>query len=741
MGSSEEAQYLGMNQEYIAAEMLRRVEEAFPSMTEAALDYAMRIISATLQGHSLDGLREEAESEDEGVALYNAGSNLLECFEQYGGLDTLQEAADTLRGALALFPQGHRHHVAALSNLAIALMRQYDHDGDASKLAEAVNRHREVLSLRPQGHPKRFESFNNLATALKTQYEQDGDMSKLAETVNRHREALSLCPEGHPSRVSSLNNLASGLGMQYEQDGDVSKLAETVDRLRDALSLCPEGHPGRAGSLNNLAHALMRHYKQDGNTSKLAETVDLHRQALSLRPEGHPHRANSLNNLASALKTQYEQDGDMSKLAETVDRHREALSLRPEGHPRRAMSLNNLANALITQYEQDGDISKITEMVDRYREALSLRPPGHPDRAGSLNNLSNSYHAQYKRDGSESALINTLKLRRESLDSWIPGHPDRYKAHHSIARLQLMDYPLFNWAEALDHLMQAMKDDSASARLRLVSSIPSLRQVERASLRDIKQYFYSQQALDVYVKAVQLLPRAAHAGLDVSARLRALSGSEQLCRAASMRAMMLNQLPTAVEVFEEGKAVFWSQALQLRSTALDELPTADGERLRQLFRKLDTEHADRSAEGLEKVDLERHIEHRRQLNDQADRLIEDIRRRPGFERFLRIPQYERLAQAASNGYVVALVANEPNYFAIVIQAGRAPQPILLPSVDGEKLRRLIELTSGSGMRDAVDRGIVKERVPPRVPLEQMWRTIVEPVLVHLGLQVRHDRLI
>jgi hypothetical protein len=132
-------------------------------------------------------------------------------------------------------------------------------------------------------------------------------------------------------------------------------------------------------------------------------------------------------------------------------------------------------------------------------------------------------------------------------------------------------------------------------------------------------------------------------------------------------------------------------------------------------------------EGSEKVEQERHIEHRRQLNSQADRLIEEILRRPGFERFLRILQCAELAHAASNSFVIVLVANEPNYFAIIIQAGKGPQHILLQSTNGKTLRRLIELTSGSGMRGAVDRGLAKERVPPHIPLEQLWFTIVEPV--------------
>jgi tetratricopeptide (TPR) repeat protein len=738
---SEEAHHVGVNLEYIAAEIFRHVEEAFPSMTEEAMDYVMRIISAKLQDHYLNELREEGESGDEGKTLFDTGTQFLESFERSGGLDTLQEAVNTLHRAVAQCPQGHRYRGPALNNLANALSKQYEQNGDTSILEDTVDVHRKALLLRPQGHPHRAHTLNYLAVALMMQYKQDGDMAKLAEIVDRHSEALLLRPQGHPDRAISLNNLANSLMRQYKRDGDMAKLAEIVNRHREALSLRPQGHPDRATSLNNLACSLMTQYKADSDMSKLAEMVNLHREAVSLHLQGHPDRGGSLSNLANALMTQYEHDGNMSKLAETVDQLREALFLHPQGHPDRATSLNSLANALRMQYEQDGDMSKFVEAIDCHREALSLRPQGHPSRGDSLNNLSNSYLTLYKHDSRESTLINSLRLRRECLDSWTSGHPNRYKALHHIARVQLRDSSLFNWQEALDHLMQAMLDNNIPPRLRLIEGIQSMQLVEQTSFRDTKQFFCSQQALDVYVETIQLLPRAAHVGLDISARLRELSGSEQLCRAAAMRAMLLDQLPTAVEVFEEGKAVFWSQALRLRSTALDELPTAERERLRNLFRELDAERADRSTEGLEKVDLERHIEHRRQLNEQADHLIDKIRGRSGFERFLRIPQYEQLAQAASNGIVVALIANEPNYFAIIVRAGEGPQSVSLPSVDREKLRRLIELTSGSGMRNMADRGLAKERVPPRVPLERMWRTIVQPVLLHLGLQVRRDCLI
>jgi tetratricopeptide (TPR) repeat protein len=572
-------------------------------------------------------------------------------------------------------------------------------------------------------------------------YEQDGDMSKLAEVVNRYREALSLHPQGHHYHAISLSNLANALLLQHRRNGDITKLAEMVDLQRKALSLRPQGHPDRATSLNNLALALLAQFKQDHNTEKLAEMVDMNREALSLRPQHHPDRDMSLNNLACALRISNVTDRDTSKLAETVDLVHEALSLHPKGHPSRAISLNNLGCALRMQYQYDGDPGKLAKTVDLHREALSLRPQGHPYHGDSLDVLSGDYYAQFDRNSDESALVNALKLQRECLNSWLPGHPTRYGVHYSIAYIQLLDTSLFDWAEALNHLIQAITDNSASSRQRLIVGIASLRFVEQASFRDVKQYFQSQQVLDLYIQAIQLLPRVAHTGLNTSARLRELSGSEQLCRAAAMRATLLDQLPIAVEVFEEGKAVFWSQALRLRSTALDTLPTVDNERLRHLFQSLDVDHSGSSTQGLEKEDLERHIEYRRKLNDEVERLIEDIRRRPGFERFLRIPKYTKLAEAASRGFVVALVANEPFIFAIIIQAGEGLQHVPLPSVDRNKLRRLIELTSGPGMRDLSDERATRQRLHPRLPLEQIWLTIVKPVLLHLGLQVRHNRLI
>jgi tetratricopeptide (TPR) repeat protein len=682
-------------------------------------------------------------SSDRAIQLNSFANALQKEYEQAGDTKKLADAIDLHREALSLRPAGHPSRPNSLGNLANAFLTQYVHTGDVKKLEEAIDLHREALTLRPRGHPDRASSLCDLAEALRMRYEQTGDAEELSATTDLHQEALSLRPEGHPKRASSFCNFANALVVQYRQAGDVEKLTKATSLLREAVLLCPPGHPDRSLLVNNLASVLMVHYEQSGNTEDLTEVISLSRETLAMYSEGHPERGDSLEMLANALFRHYERTGDIGKLTEAVDLYRKALALQPEGHPERRRSLSHLAAVLHIQYEKTRDTDSLMESTEMHLEVLALRPPGHPDRGSSLNSLIVNYGEQFLRNGDESALVSALKLQDELLEAWHWGHPDRFRAHYSIARLQLLDSSLFDWEKALGNLKQAMMDKHANPRLRLSHGVQSLQEVERASARDIKRCFLSQVALDVYVEAIQLLRRTAHVGVHLSTHVRELSGSEQLYCAAAVRAALLEQLPTAIELLEEGKAVFWSQALCLQAlrlypTAFDDLPVADGERLRHLFELIDQESDGASADGVDKVILERHMEHQRQLADQAARLVEEIRARPGFGRFLRIPQYEKLSQAAMGNFVVALVASHPRYFAIVVQAEKAPQLVHLDSIDAVTLRRLIDQTSSSGMRDCSDKGVIQERVQPRVSLEQMWRLIVEPVVRRLGLSVCSD---
>jgi tetratricopeptide (TPR) repeat protein len=732
-----QAYVFDLDREQLAAEMLAEVEKTLPLNSATRLDFAMQLVSAEVQGLPMNNMYQELKDCHEGLTLTRTAVNLVGRFEQYGGVDNIKEAIRMLRRALELVPQIHSYRPSILGCLPNVLLTFYEEVGEPEVLAEAIRIGRQVLMLTPQGHADRGSSLCNLDNALLRHYEQTGDTTTLAETISLHQEALILHPQDHPNRGRSLYNLALALLRQCERTKDKDALAEVISLLRQALALHPKGHPYRDEALNNLAGALHFYYEQTGDTVALAELIGLYREALILHPKGHSTYAKSVINLATALLSLYEKAKDTDVLAEAIDLYREALEMHPQGHPNRNDLLNNYATALLSHYEQTGDVVSLLETTSLHHEALALQPQGHYNRGMHLINFFNAQLRQFQLSGNEDALASALEFREQMLNALSHGHLQRYYAHHSIARVLLSGSLVFSWTGALEHLMHAVKDNNASPRKSLRAAIQSLILMEHTSARDM-QFYFSQPALHVYVETIQLLPRAAHAGLDLSDRLHQLSGSEKLCRTAAMRAILLQQTSTAVEIFEEGKAVFWSQALRLRSTALDSLPAADRDRLSELFQSLEKESSGTSAGVQDRADMERLIEHRRQLNDQADRLVEEIRARPGFDRFLKIPQFEKLAQAAAGGFVVALVASEPVCFAIVIRAEVAPQAVNLSSVNVEGLRKLCAQISGSGMRDGPDRGITKERIRARVPLEQMWRAIVEPVVLHLRLQVRHQ---
>jgi tetratricopeptide (TPR) repeat protein len=712
---------------------------------------------------------------DRSHSLNNLAIALQSRFAQLGNLDALAEVVELRRQALALRPPGHPFHPASLNNLANALQTRFKQLGDLDSLEEAVELHRQALYLRPQGHPNRPSSLNNLANALWTRFEQLGDLDSLEEAVELHRQALDLRPQGHPNRSSSLNNLASALATRFEQLGDLDSLAEAVELHRQALVLRPQGNPDRSSSLSNLANALQTRCEQLGDLDSLAEAVELHRQALVLRPQGNPDRSSFLSNLANALQTRFEQLGDLDSLAEAVELHRQALALRPQGHPDRSDSLNNLANALKIRFEQLVDLESLAEAVDLYRQALVLRLRGHPLRIPSLRSLASALSLQSRApshvsDGPEVTfptqrslsdldealrLDEALSLYTEGLRSCTGGHPERIQFLFDIGSCKLRPGThVYNFEDGIHYILEALGDPASSARQTLGRARGALRMMEAAyrfstekiAPVELSQHHHSGLVLETYTLVIRLLPRAASFGLDHAGRLRELSGAEMISRNAATLAIAAGHDTEAVEMLEEGRGVFWSQALRLRATELDCLPTQNAQELRRLLQMLESGGV--RDESIGTVQRERLVERRRRLSNAAESLIANIRSRPGMSRFLLPPAFFSLVQSLpESGFVVVLVTSDLGHRTLVLNRAQGVVASLgiAPPEGGffsEAVRVSLPRDGGAHTEDKnISRSIGvsgKAKQVPKEPLDQtlahLWTLIVKPVIDKLNLQ-------
>ncbi|KAG1847450.1 CHAT domain-containing protein [Suillus tomentosus] len=579
-------------------------------------------------------------------------------------MSDLDEAIEVDRAALLHRPPGHPDRSLSLRNLADSLHDRFLQRGIMSDLDESIELHRDALLLYLPGHSDRSWSLNNLAASLADRFLQRGIMSDLDESIELHQEALLLHPPGHPDRSSSLNNLAASLADRFQQRGIMSDLDEAIELYRDALLLLPPGHSDRSMSLNNLAISLRDRFLQHGVMSDLDEAIELDRDALSRCPPSHSDRSASLNNLAISLRDRFAQRGIMSDLDESIELLRDALLLRPPGHSDRSKSLNNLAVSLRDRFLQRGMMSDLDESIELLRDALLLRPPGHSDRSSSLNNLAVSLRDRFLQRGIMSDLDESIELHRDALLLYPPRHSDRSSSLNNLA-VSLRDR--FHQRGVQSDLHEAFSLYSQLSHLSHAASRPYLRAAKSwAAFADTLNHASAllayQTALKFLDQQVALLSSSSH-HFDVIKE--AVSSLATVAFSCSVRH---GALTTAVELVEQGRAVFWTQLARF-STPLDELSvsgdaaTALAEEFRRLSFRL-RNLFDQSTE-----DQSPQI---RQLTMQWNDVISRIRMLPDFSRFLLPPLFSDLQKAAEDGPVVIVNASQYRCDALIVLSDQDP---------------------------------------------------------------------
>ena len=500
----------------------------------------------------------------------------------------------------------------------------------------------------------------------------------------------------------------------------------------------------------------------------LEEAISLHREALALRPVPHPHRSTSLNNLANVLWIRFERKGPMDDLEQAILLLREALTLCPAPHPDRFLSLDGLARALSTRFMQKGHAGDLEEAILLHREALILCPTSHPRRSAPLSHLANALSTQFKQNGQVDDIEEAISLRRDLLMHLPSSHPRRWLGLSGLAS-SLCEKVGFS-DTSMDMFRAAVGHETGSVRDRLKAAQLWAMYADDAN---------HPSALEAYQDAIQLLPQVAMLASDANSRHQLLAdrhlGSRLLSTNAAACAIRLNELDLAVEMLEEGRSIFWSQALQLR-TPLDDLRHAYPElaqKLREIFTTLERssfrEGSDVIRTDVEAVTtMEAEAARFRQLNEARLAILEEVRALKGFTDFLRPKKLNTLKKAAVHGPVVLLNASKSSCDALIVTLAGVEHVPLSPQLTGQQVSLLASsvlssvsnftsftnsyktsfeslLESTQAIRDAPqDRHLGRRQKVPlqtvndvlRGVLAVLWKLVVHPVIRHLKLEVR-----
>ncbi|KAG2755076.1 hypothetical protein P692DRAFT_20869697, partial [Suillus brevipes Sb2] len=283
------------------------------------------------------------------------------------------------------------------------------------------------------------------------------------------------------------------------------------------------------------------------------------------------------------------------------------------------MSLNNLAISLRDRFTQQGVPSDLDESIEHHRAALLLRPPGHFERSMSLNGLALSLRDRFTQRGVSSDLDETFSLFLQL--SHIP---------YAVSRMDLTAAK--SWATS------AEKINHGSA---------------------LNAY---QTALKFLDQHITLLSSSSRHFDVVSMATSSLAVDAFSC------GIRHGALTTAVELVEQGRAVFWTHLARFRTT-LDELSMAHhtGAALAEEFKHLSFRL--RNAFDQSTEDQSPQI---RQLSMQWDDVVSRIRMLPEYSRFLQPPLFSDLQKAAEEGPVIIVNASQYSCDALIVLSDQGP---------------------------------------------------------------------
>jgi hypothetical protein len=406
-----------------------------------------------------------------------------------------------------------------------------------------------------------------------------------------------------------------------------------------------------------------------------------------------------------------------------------------------------LAGALLASSEQSGDMSLLSEAATLHEEALKLRPPGHPRRIDCLDGLANLC-CRIEPVSWQKA----HSLYCEALSICPQGYPVRAQLLSGMARCFLdAGSPFFDPVQGISHLSEAYADNLTHITRRLRTASTDMRNVEATyasvtrHMEEAARSRYNTMVLELYSQIIGILPLAANFGIDHKARLRAIVGTDRIARNAASRAVLVDRVSMAIETLEEGRGVFWTQTLHLRTTAFEGVPVNDREELQHLLLLLDGATHGTETSELSAAQRERELGRRRHLNEQAQSLIAKIRDYPGLNRFLLPSAFDAVFASLPDGFLVIVNISDVAHHALLLHQSTG----LATSLDLDLPRARFEFAV---LREKLPRDAIALHEPDQEDSRTMridkgegdsfdnvlgllWTFIVRPIINRLRLEV------
>ncbi|KAG9083206.1 hypothetical protein FRC06_004655, partial [Ceratobasidium sp. 370] len=767
-------------------------------------------IEKSIQYHEQAVLLAPDGSTHKPACLNNLGLSLVCRFSRYGNIDDLQRSVGYLEQAAKLSTENDPLTPTLFRNLGNFYGLLFTRLGNPSDLEKAISYEETAMLKTPDNHPRIPELLNNLggwfgrlfelrgsleALEKSRSYQEQGaalrlgNLEDLERSINHHKRAVQLAADDSPSKAGLLSNLSASYQRMSRRLGRPEDIKASATCAEQAVHLAPSDHEDRPGYLSNLGNSYFRLFESSGKLGDLENGISCMEQAVFLTPEGHPSKPARLNNLGLSHQELFERFGMLENLDKAVSYLSQAVSLTPDNHPDKPVWLTNLGISQDWSFRRLGRLEDIEDAIRSHQGANLLTPDDHPYKAMCLHNLGNSYLSLYEQFGKpediekainyfQQALLLTPKEhfgQSERLSDLGSAYKYRFECLHALEDIQsaihcqkqavmltpdgylhksgLLKNLALSYVDLFERLGQHSDRDNAIDCFRQATLMPCGHPVTKLVISRawaLSCTSLSASPLEAHKHSMTFLPQVVWLGISTNRRYEYLASDlslRGLVTEAAASAISAQKCPLALEWLEEGRAIVWSQMLQLR-TPFDSLYKADpdlAEQIKQVANDLAQASKPLPAPtraSIKNPTLDRTAQQRRRLAATWDELLDKARSLPGYHSFLQPKRFGDLTPAATSTTIVVINMDSSRCDAIVLlQGSMKTLHVPLPRFSQEKaVKAQQELTSSLGGEQARYR---EQRRPTyltkstsqdafQTVLSTLWEDIAFPILEALG---------
>ena len=694
----------------------------------------------------------------------------------------MREAVRMWEERRRLAPRGHPQHLASMFDLGVALLHSGIMFGDLGDLSSATAV-LESVKKRLDPSVDRAAVLSALGNARLSRYLSvtRGKQAELDAALEEHRQAMAAAEPQGPNALTIMSDFGAALMRGYEETRDGTLLEASIAALRRASSATPPGHARKPERLNQLVSALLALHERAGDPGTLDEAISISRIAVAATDPAHAIRASSLYGLASGLFRRGELRRTLLDFDEAAIRATEAVEASPDDLANLALRLALQAAALcylpsVTKLEQadqnltaaegrlrrdDPERTRLqsnhgvlldalarfiddggpeaqryaVRAVDLTRRAVDATSPDHSEYLGRLVNFvaASATLARLNRD--PSVLDDALR-RCDVLDGQAETGLPATLLEPARAYAMAVRHELTGDAGAAAAAIEAYHRGASDPRLAVYRRLDAVHAGADLAVRCGE----TRCALELYTLAIDLLDSAAWRGIERRDQERLLAQYASLASDAAATAITASWPQIAVEFLERGRGILLDRLMDDSAdlTLLSQVDTDLARQFEDLRRDLEEIvipdlEADDFDVPLRPAEQESEADQRSALALQLDRLISQIRAKPGYEDLFRSPSFPALHAAVGSRSVALINISANRCDALVITPGGltiTPLPDLTKS-DTERaaefFRTRAEEASQPGHAGQAGRNELTAR------LEWLWDTVAEPVLHDMGI--------